>query len=364
MKKNNLTVNDMLESLAIVINNALRPNKTNKNNKNNKNNAYFWFFKLLLLIFLIWMIKGAFNAFEDIGVNLIYAISKSLRSILSVVWVFSLKFIEGIIILYLLYDNFKVFVGSTYYDNLYSNNKKLCNRKNNVFYIIELLLKVSAVFFMIVVASLGIVAIYLFSIVIIMLIKNIYIISPLIIFASLFILFTITFLHIKNKFFGKEQTITTNHFIFAFSLVLIGFFLFNYEVGSYEYVNALPNEMDVIVKEKSFELQEDMKIKLVNNSKLDNIEIVYDETIGDEMFISFEYFETANVKYTYVFGDDDDLELIFSSSLKFRPKNVNDVFKMIHATFNRKTIYNYNLFKYPNIIIRINPKYEKSLTIK
>ena len=361
MKKNELTVNDVLESLAITINDALRPDKKSKNKKNN---AYFWAFKFLLLLLFIFFIKESFKVFEEIGVTLIYTISKSLRSILSFIWVGSLRFIKGLIILYLMYDNFKVFVNSEYYNNLYKNNKKLRNRKENIFYLVELLLKVSAVFFMIAIAILGIIAVYGLLIIIIMLIKNIHIISPLIIMGALFALSLVILLHIKNKFFGSVQTITTNHFIFVISVLVIGVFLFNYEVSSYEYMNTLPNEMETIVKEASFELKEGSKIKIKNDSKLNNVEVVYDETIGDEMYVSFEYFKTAKVRYTYTFNNNDYLELAFSSSLDFHPGNVNDVFKLVHSTFNRKTIYNYNLFKYPNITVRINPKYEKYLLIK
>lgn len=361
MKKNDLTVNDVLESLAILINDVLRPDKKSKNKKNN---AYFWFFKLMLLLLLIFFINTSFKCFEEIGVALIYTIAKSLRSVLSCIWVFSLGFLKNLLILYLLYDNFKILISSEYYNNLYETNKKLRNRKENLFYVVELVLKVFAVFFMIITALVGLLAIYAFIIILIMLIKNVYIISPLIIMGAIFILALITFLHIKNKFFSNEQTITNNHFVFAFSVLVIGFLSLGYEMSSYEYNKSLPNEMDTIVKEAVFDLKEGKKINLKNDSKLNNIEVIYDETVEDKMYVSFEYFETADVKYTYTFNESDDLNLSFSSKLDFHPKNVNDVFKLIHSTFNRKTVYNYNLFKYPNITIKVNPKYKNVLSIK
>jgi len=358
--KNDLTINDVLEALAIRINDVLRPDKKSKNKKNN---AYFWAFKLLLLLLLIFVIKGIFNAFEDIGVSLIYALGKSLRSILSFVWIVSVRYVKGLTILYLMYDNFKIFVNSEYYNNLYAKRNKLRNRKEVVFYIIELVLKVSSVFFMIAIAFLGFISIYTFTIVIIMLIKNIYIISPLIIFGALFLISLLTFLHIKNKFFDSKQTIKNNHFVFAFSILIIGVLSLGYEMSSYEYVNGLPIEMETIIKEASFDINENIKINIKNHSKLNNIEVVYDDNLNDEMYVYFEYFETANVKYTYTFNDKDNLDLSFSSSLDFHPSNVNDVFQLIHSTFNRKTMYNYNLFKYPNITIKINSKYKDALKI-
>lgn len=361
MNKKIFSINDVLEALAIRINDILRPDKKSKNKKNN---AYFWAFKLLLLILLIISISWMFKCFDKIGVAVIYFVANSLRSVLASIWSFSLAFIKGLMILYLLYDNFKIFIKSDYYKNLYANNRAMKSRKEFVFAGIELILKVFSVFFMIVVALFGVFAIYAFIIVIIMLIKNIYIISPLIITGSLFFLALITLLHIKNKFFDNIQTITNNHFIFAFSILVIGIFTLGYEMSSYEYINSLPVEMDLITKEASFDLNDDIKINLNNDSKLKNLVIEYDESLNDKMYISFEYFETANVKYTYTFNENDDLDLFFSSKLKFKPRNINDVFKLIHSTFNRKTMYNYNLFKYPNITVRVSPKYKKNITIE
>ena len=121
--------------------------------------------------------------------------------------------------------------------------------------------------------------------------------------------------------------------------------------------------MDVIVKEVVFDINEEKKINLTNHSKLNNLDIIYDETLDNKLYIDFEYFETANVKYSYTFNENDDLNLSFSSSLDFRPGNINDVFKLIHSTFNRKTIYNYNLFKYPNINVKVNPKYKDLIIV-
>lgn len=360
MKNDKVTVNDVLEALAIRLNDVLRPDKKSKNKRNN---AYFWAFKFIFLILLLFLINIVFSSLQDIGVSLIYAISKSLRSVLSFVWVISLSYIKGIVILYLLFDNLKVFMESTYYDNLYETNRKLRSRKDTLFNIIELFLKVYAVFYMIGIACLAAISIYGFITIVIMLFRNIYIISPLIITGATFLLSFFTFMHIKNKFFGNKQTIEKNHFIFSFIVLIIGVLFFGYETSSYEYVNGLPIEMETIVKEKVFELEENKKINIKNNSKLNNIEVIFDDTLDNKMYVSFEYFETADVRYVYTFNEYDDLNLIFTSSLDFHPENVNDVFKLIHSTFNRKTIYNYNMFKYPNIIIRINPKYRKDIKI-
>ena len=361
MNKYKVSVNDVLEALAIRINDVLRPDKKSKSKKNN---AYFWIFKCIFLVILLWIIHIVFESFQEIGVSLIYAIGKSLRSVLSIIWVASLSYIKGVLILYLLYDNYKIFVTSEYYDNLYRKNKNLRHKKEVLFKVVEVFLKVFAVLNMIVIAGLGAISVYALATIIIMLFENIHIISPLIIFAGTFLISFFTFMHIKNKFFGDKQTIFKNHFLFAFILLIIGIGCFWYETSSYEYVNGLPTDMNLVYKEQKFDLSEGQRIHIKNNSKLNNLKVVYDDTLEDEMVVQLEYFETANVKYYYTFNEYDDLDLTFTSSLDFHAENVLDVFKMINSTFNRKTIYNYNLFKYPNIYVFVNSKYQKYLSVK
>ena len=356
-----VTVNDVLEALAIRINDVLRPDKKSKNKKNN---AYFWAFKLILLLLFIWIIKVVFQCFEESGVMIIYNVSKSLRSVLSTIWVVSLNYIKGILILYLLYDNLKIFVESEYYDNLYENQRKLRYKKEILFKAIELFLKIYAVFFMIGIVAVGLVAIFAFILLLIMVLRNIYIISPLIITGSLVAISILTFFHIKNKFFDDKQYITKNHFLLAFIILIIGVLFFGYETSSYEYMNKLPDDIELVEKEQSFAIKEDQLIKIKSNSKLNNVEIIYDDSLEDEMIIKLEYFETAKVRYYYEFNENDDLILGFSYKLDFKPENVNDVFNMIYSTFNRKIIYNYNLFKYPNIYIHINSIYKDSIKVE
>lgn len=361
MENEKVTVNDVLEALAIRTNDVLRPDKKSPNKKNN---AYYWAFKAMYLIVLLIIINIVFNSLEETGVSLIYAVAKSLRSILSFFWTLSLAYIKNLMILYLLYDNYKIFVESKYYDNLYEDNRKMKQRKITIFSIVELCLKVFAVFSMISIASLGAISVYAFFTIIFMQLKGVYIISPLIITVSTFLISFFTFMHIKNRFFFNKQTIVKNHFIFAFVLLVIGVVFFGYEISSYEYMNKLPDELPMVSKEQKFTITEGQKIKIKNDSKLNNLQIIYDDTLENVMVVQFDYFETAKVKYTYTLNEYDDLDLEFSSSLDFHPENINDVFDLVHSTFNRKIIYNYNLFKYPNIYVYINSKYEKNITVK
>lgn len=360
MDKEKVTVNDVIDSLAVKTNDFLRSDE----NKNNKDSALFWIFKGLILLLLLIIINWFFRDLEFLGVNVIYIVAKSLRSVLANIWVISLSFLKELLIIYLLYDNFKIFIKSPYYKSLYQKNRKMKKRKNTIEKVIDIVLKVWSVFLMIAMVMLGIMSVFGLITFIIMYTNSIYTVSPIIILVALLMVSSFTFLHIKNKFFGKKQTIKKDYFIYSFLVFIIGIAFFGYEVSSYEKVNYLPEGMNLTIKEETFKLKDNQKVYLKTNSKLDNLKVIEDNTLNNEIKVEVEYYKTANVRYVYEFNDKDDLKLIFTSYLDMKDENIKDVFNLIYSTFNRKTIYNYNLFKYPNIYVYVNSNNLERVIVK
>lgn len=360
MDKEKVTINDIIDSLAVKTNDYLR----NDDNKKNKDSALFWIFKCIILVLLIIIINWIFNDLKYLGVSLIYFSAKSLRSILSGVWMFSLSFMKELLVVYLLYDNFKIFTNSSYYKSLYQKKRKMKKRKETVSKVIDILLKVWAVSLMIISISLGVISVFSIITIILMYSHNIYIVSPMIILIALLLIFIFTFLHIRNKFFDKKQTIKRAHFIVSFTIFLIGVAFFGYELSSYEKANYLPAGMDLTIKEEVFELKDNQKVYLKADSKLDNLKVIKDDNLGNEVKIEVEYYKTANVRYIYEFNDNNDIKLVFTSSLNIKDSIFDDIFNLIYNTFNRKTIYNYNLFKYPNIYVYVNSNNYERVIVK
>ena len=104
-----------------------------------------------------------------------------------------------------------------------------------------------------------------------------------------------------------------------------------------------------------------LQLNFLLKTKLNTIKLLIDNDLLDEMRVELEYFETADVSYIYNFKNDNELNLEITSKLDFKIDNVFDVFKLASATFNNSTIYNYNLFKYPNITIYINENMSKNI---
>lgn len=361
MDKNKINSNDVLEALSLRVNEVLRPGKKKEGKKDN---IFFWIFKGIFLVLYIILLAWFFEQLKGLGAAIIYLVAKSLRSVLSGIWIVVIDFIKELIILFLLYDHLKIFTSSTYYENLYAKEKVLCKRKKAIFKGIDIFLKVLSVCFLVVSGFFAAISIFFAIYLIIMFMDGVFVISPIIIMLSIFAICYFTFKHVQNKFFNGKAVITKNYFLASFIALLLGVIFFGYEVSSFEYNNTLPIGFDIVKKEQVFDVSEYNSIILKSDSKLDNLKVIIDDELGEEIKVEFEYFETANVKYVYYLTDDGSLKLKFTSSLEFESENVVDVLKLFMASFNNKTIYNYNLFKYPNIYVHANKDVLERISIQ
>ncbi len=360
MNKDKITSNDILDALSMRVNDVLRPSR--KDNK--RNNSYFWIFKVFFLVIYVLLVSWLFYGIRDLGVVLIYTFSNSLRSILSNIWVFVIGFMKSLFVLSLFYESLKSFTGSSYYNILYENDKAMLRKKEKVFNGIDLFIKILAGMLLIIVASVSAISMFTLVYLVIMFINGVYIISPTLIILSIFAICYFTFKLIQNKFFDSKILITKNHFILTFCVLIVGILAFSYETSSFEYKNGLPSDFQMVHKSQNFKINKNQKIILKNNSKLDNMKVIADNNLKGEIRIEFEYYKTADVRCVYNFNDEDDLNLYFTSSLDFELDDSLEVIKLFVDTFNQKTIYNYNLFKYPNIYVYVNSENLDQISIK
>ena len=361
MKKNKMKVtsNDVLSALSIRVNDLLKT--TRKGTTDKTNSAYFWLFKLILLMLYIWCLVGLFDAIRSLGVVLIYHFGKSLRSIISVGWVAIITMIKGISILYLLYSQVCCFIDSAFYKKLYHTDKPMCEKKDKVFTFIKYGFKGVSIAFLALLGLLAALSLFVGVLFIKLLLDGVYVISPIIICLTIFVICYLAFKSIQNKFLDTKPEISHNSIILALIVLIIGFSAFYYETSSYEYVNELPLGFETVKQVKKFDLSKIEKINVKADTKLNTIKVLIDNDLLDEMRVELEYFETADVSYIYNFKNDNELNLEITSKLDFKIDNVFDVFKLASATFNNNTIYNYNLFKYPNITIYINENMSKNI---
>jgi hypothetical protein len=230
----------------------------------------------------------------------------------------------------------------------------MLKNKKKVFKVVKIVLQVLAGIYMVIVAALAAFVLFAIIYMISMVVGGTTIISPFIICVALFAICFFTFRHIQEIFFNSKKPINKNYFILSFGVLILGILCFGYETSSFEHNNVLPDTFELTKKEEVFKINDNQKINLLNSSKLNNIKVKADDNLHDEIKIVFEYYKTADVRYVYQLNEEDNLNLMFVSNLNFEIGDSIDVLNLFSDTFKNKTIYNYNLFKYPNIYVYAN----------
>lgn len=342
---------DILDALSLFINKKL---KTEKNGDDKKNNVYFWLFKLIILIIYIGIIDVLFDSFTTLGVELIYYFSISLRSVLSVIFMTITSFAKYIFILYTLFKNLNIFMNSTYYKKLYSKDRNMTIKKNKLFKMIKYVLQIMS---FIPLLALGFSASVMLLIVVLLVVLYVnggaYSIGiSLFVILSFFICFFL-FKEIYNRFFEKNKKINRNIFIGLFISIIISILVFGYETNSYKISEKLPLSFDTTTRELYFDIDSINKIIITSNSKYNNIRLIEDNSLNN-MKITLNYFETSKPFYKNILDKEDTLRLVFDSTFIPELDTPEDILKLGVDTIKYKTIYNYNMLKYPEISIYVN----------
>ncbi len=360
MNKQKVTSNDVLEALSIRLNDTIRPNRS----KEKKNNAYFWIFKFLFLLIYVFIIAIVLDAVRDLGVFTIYEIAKSLRSILSGLWIGIITTIKCLVILYLFYFHFKQFTSSDYYKTLYAKDKKMKKTKQTIEKVINVIFKIIAVSYIVVFGVFAVLSLIGFVYIICMLFDQMYILSLALIFLSIFGICVLLVKHLKKQYFEDEKGVSEKYVIALLCLLVFSVGFLIYETSSFDYSSSLPKGFKQEEKQVVFNINDEQKIYFDSDSKLDNIILNEDNSLNGQIRVEVTYYKTAKVAYLSTFNNKDDLKITITSDILLDKVDGKDLIKIFTSTINDRTIYNYNLFKYPNINIYANKKDFDRIVIK
>ncbi len=348
---------DKFNSCELLDNVSIRVNKwlgTEKKGKEPKENVYFWIVKVFLVLIFVQLVAMLFNGFAYAGKEIIYAFGKSLRGFISSIWVGSLNIIKGLAILFIFFDNLKDFVESKYYKKLYSKDKKRKKAKEVLFKVFDILLKINTVGYLILFGVIAVLSLLGIAYLIMILKDGTLIFSPFLIAITIFVICYFVFKYIKGRIFEGKTYITRNYFVISM-IVLLGSIVFlGYELSNFDHRNSLPTGFTTNAEKMTADIENMDKVVITSDSKLDNIRLFIDEELDkNEIRIETESYRTADVKYVYSY-DEKNMEVIITSDLDLEVGYSSDLINLFVSTFRHKTIYNYNLLKYPNINVYIN----------
>ena len=349
------TGDDILDEISLHINKKL---KTEKAIDDQKNNVYFWLFKFLVLIIYLLVVNIALYGIKELGSDLINLMFLSLSSIFAGVYSFIIWFITYILNVYILYKNLIIFKSSPYYKRLYKNDIKMYANKVELFDLIETILKALSIAALVITGFISLIVLSLIVMLIVLMASKIYQIPLLLALCSIFALCSFIFAEIEKKIFGVKTIVNKNYIYTAIVCTLIFTIWFQidifYDNSPYNISKSLPQPFEVESKRVKFDTTNKDSIYLKSDAKFNNIEIITDNNLKDEIIIDFEYYKTAKVSYTNHFNDKDDLVVSFESDIEFNNDDFVDLLILGIESIEKKTIYNYNMLRYPRIKVYVN----------
>ena len=353
---------DVLDALSLWVNKKL---KTEKKRKDKKDNVYFWLFKFILLICYIYIIKVLFEGISELGVSLIYYFAVSLRSIFSLIYILIIEFAKDLIILYTLYKNLNIFTSSNYYKKLYAKDKKMLKNKEKVFNVAKYVIKALSFVLLVELGLIASIVLIISSLLITLFIKSgAYSIGISLLLVTIFLICFFLFKEIYNKFLGKNKKTNRNLFTGLFISVIVSVLIFGYETNYYEYSSKLPIGFKTENKELYFDIYDKKEVIVKSNSRYDNVKVYEDDSLDGKLKIVLTEYNTAKPYYTSYLSNDDVLSLVFDSYFMPGVDTLTDILKIGTDTIKNKTIYNYNMLKYPEITIYVNSKDKDKIEIR
>ncbi len=359
--KNNKKEISIIDLLSLRINETL---KSERKNTTADNNPYFWIVKFFILFFSIIGISILFDVIREVGTEAIYEINRSLRSILAGIWGFTVSFMKYILILHTVYINVKSFVKSPYYERLYAKDKEMRIKKELLFEKILRILKTLSIPFLVVLLLTGAFALFIFFYFIFIWINGTFIISPFLISISIILISYLAYKHILVGFYDAKYKINRKAYVLILLALLFSSALIFCELKDFKYDHSLPVAFETKKKVTTFDISARDKVIIKSNSKLNNVKVYKNDSLKDEIKIYIEYYDTAKVEYIYEYNDDNSLILTFNSKQNVKITDIPAILGIIEKGLIDKTIYNFNLFKYPNIKIYVNMNNADRIFIK
>lgn len=356
------TGDDILDEISLHINKKL---KTEKAIDNQKNNVYFWLFKFLVLIVYLIVVNAALYGIKELGSDLINLAFLSLSSVFAGAYSFIIWFITYILNVYILYKNLIIFKESPYYKRLYKNDIKMYSNKVELFDLLETILKALAIAALVIIGFVTLLILSLIVLLIVLMASNIFQFPLLLALCCLFALCSFIFAEIEKKFFCVKTIVTKNYIYTALVFTLIATIWFQidvfYDNSPYNISKSLPQPFEVENKRVKFDITNKDAIYLKSNAKFNNIEIITDNNLKDEIVLDFEYYKTAKVSYTNHFNENDELIISFDSDIDFKNDDFIDLLILGIESIEKKTIYNYNMLRYPRIKVYVNSENKNSI---
>lgn len=151
----------------------------------------------------------------------------------------------------------------------------------------------------------------------------------------------------------------------GFIVFLLGATWFYIETIDYSVSSNLSNHISMKVEKLEYEISNDKTFVITNRNSNKNIQLLIDNSITDnKVKVEIDHANILNVASNYYVINDDGKEfnkLDFESALSISKDTVLSLYDLGIDSLRDKTVYNYNLLRYPNIKVYVHENYRENI---
>jgi len=144
--------------------------------------------------------------------------------------------------------------------------------------------------------------------------------------------------------------------MFGFALLFVSFAFFYIETSKYAKNIELTDNFPLNYQNYSVEMDESVKL-YINKYSQQKVELIGDNTLGDQVKVVIEYPNTSVVTLKTVkeeINRQENIKLYITSDMNVTRKELKNIMNLGILSIRDKTKYNYSLLKYGNIYVYAN----------
>lgn len=146
----------------------------------------------------------------------------------------------------------------------------------------------------------------------------------------------------------------------GFAIFLIGISWLYIETMNYGVSDSLTSNFNMEKELLKYEINSDDTFKISNYGTDKNMKLFIDNSLSNEIRIVISHSDMMNMKVDY-YNDHNVVNIDFKSHLNPNFNDIIDIYDLGIISLKNKTVYNYTLLKYPEVMVFVNENYRTNI---
>lgn len=317
----------------------------------------------LVILLVIYIIAGFIaNVLIIIGTNLIYYFGTTARSILSSVWIISVRFTYCLFIIVSIYQLLELAQKDKKFLSISKDSKKDEKVKNKIFFTIDNVVKILGTIILIPIFVIDIALLFIGGIMVGYFHQGVYLYSLFFIVIGLIIFFSTLIFLIKALLSPGKDALKKYLVALIFSTILISGSSVGvlFETSSYQSVDSLTTDFKTSTITHEYKISSKKDIVFSHDDTDKNMKLVIDDDLGNTVQVIIKHYTTNQVS-TSLKENNNSIFIEYSEDLNIKIPDLENLYNLGLSCIKEKTIYNYTLLKYATIEVRVSSEYAKNI---